>query len=143
MQPGDRIPKAPEWFAGELFALFALYPNATASKATVPAWWRELHQLPPAAIIEGFKRASDESPTFVPTGKVVRAHAQAAAKSGFGAPRGNLSTPALPAHEEHRELPDDHPIKAEVDRIEQAVRSGEMRGDEVLHAVARAITGIR
>lgn len=53
-------------------ALFARYPSAAMSSATLPAWWAELEQYPLAAIEEAVKQAPRGKPDFVPSCEAVR-----------------------------------------------------------------------
>ena len=141
MQLGDDIPPIPRWFHGEIVALFALYPNVTLSQAVAPSWWRVMHSIPPEAVIEGFRCVLDSRPAngFMPTALDIRDHARSAAKSGYGSPRPDYSRVAL--SEPAPELPPDHPMYAELERINERVRSGELRGIEVMRAVVGAVVG--
>jgi hypothetical protein len=133
----DKPPEVPAWFTGEVVSLFALYPNAHLSQMTVPAWWRVLHALPREAVVEGFRRAPDPQSPYAPNAMVVRGHALAAMRSGYGSERANLDRKALP--EPEASLPDDHPMFTELEGIKQRMRAGELRGQDVMREVMRVV----
>lgn len=102
MQPEDEIPPIPTWFSTEVLALLACYPSAQAGRATVAAWWRQLHRLPPDAVKYGIEKAPQgaERKEFPPSAFLVLDHAKAWRPP---TPKPDLSRLALP--EPEPELP--------------------------------------
>jgi hypothetical protein len=123
-----------EEFKRLVVGLFARYPNAQISEATVPAWWAELRDFGRDALIEAFRRAPRGNPQFCPSCEMVREHAAAWRPP---TPRADLTRPALP------EPPPqvDGELRAEFDAINAKVRAGELDGGKAGAAYLRAIAG--
>lgn len=115
----------PAWFIDELTALVALYPSATANRATAIAWWRYLSRYPQPALAYAFGEAPHKSPQFMPSAEIVR---EIAAAWRPPTPRPSLETPAL---EEHVELP------PELAAIRERQRCGEITAHEATHEFLR------
>ena len=126
-----KAPTIPNWFAQRLVWLYELYPNATTNRGTVISWWEMLHDLPARAVWEAMDRAARVSTQYCPSAPMVREHAVALAKTGIAKLRGDLSRPALPAHEE----PLDPRYQAIVDRV----RESGLTGKDALKALIRGV----
>ena len=75
----------PEWFKSEIVRLFALYPAATLSTATMIAWWSVLHSTEPNAVRRGIRRAAARSSCFIPSAMAVLAATSDEGKAESGA----------------------------------------------------------
>jgi len=71
----------PLWFKSQIAMLFAMYPSATLSSATIVAWWSVLGELGQSAVKRGVTVAAAASPMFIPSAMAVRD------ASGGGVPR--------------------------------------------------------
>ena len=112
-----------EEFKRIVTGLFARYPGAQMSDATIPAWWAELRAFPRDALIEAFGRSPRGNPQFCPSCEVVREHAVAWRPP---TPRADLSAPAL--EEPMPELP------PELADIRDAQRRGEISPSDAAKA---------
>lgn len=114
MQHAGDMPAVPTWFTSEVLAMIAAYPGQQAGRATVAAYWKQLHRFDPAAIMHALEKApaSAEDKRFPPSAFVVLDHAKA-----WRPPtqRPNLDLPALPEAE-----PDLPPELAEIREAQKA-----------------------
>lgn len=134
MQPGDKTPPVPQWFASQMLALLACYPNAQAGRATVLAYWERLFELQPEAILCGLKKAPEaaENKNFPPSAFLILEHARAWRPP---TPRPDLERPALP-----EPAPEISPeLRKDFEAINSAVRNGELDGNKAGAAFLRAI----
>ena len=124
-------------FQKALARMFALYPSASTNETTFAAWFSYLAAYEIGLVAMALDKAMDGSPEFIPTAPRVREHCQSIAKTNWARP--NLDLPALP--EAEVELPDGHPMKAELDALKAKIRSGELSGAAAAKAVTAAVMG--
>ena len=65
--PKSAVNEIPKWFSGQVAKLFAAYPAATISAATIPAWWEVLRRLGEDRLKISIVKATSKSPTFIPS----------------------------------------------------------------------------
>lgn len=132
MQPEDNIPPVPPWFMHEVLALLACYPSAQAGRATVAAWWKQLHPLDPRAIKYALDRAPQaaEKKEFPPSAFLVLEHAKAWRPP---TPLPDYSRPAL--EEPDPELP------SELAAIRDRQRRGEISSQDATLSALRWVMG--
>jgi len=68
-------------FRRTLTGAFALYPSVSMTEFTVDAYFDELREFELRTVLSALQRARAESPQWVPSGPIVKAHAKAIAKT--------------------------------------------------------------
>jgi hypothetical protein len=76
MQNAEKPQDVPDWFTTLLDAMLLLYPSGAMRAGTTTAWWIHLRHISRPALVEGFRQAVSESPTFPPSAQTVCAAAE-------------------------------------------------------------------
>lgn len=67
----------PDWFTMLLDAMLLLYPSGSMRAGTTAAWWIHLRHIPQPVLVDGFRQAVSDNPTFPPSAQTVCAAAEA------------------------------------------------------------------